>query len=56
MNMYLGQRCHVQNVGYGTIVVIADEWIRVEIDGQVSRWYAASQVEPLPTYPAGGNL
>jgi hypothetical protein len=50
---YLGQRCHVISVGFGTIVDIRnDGWLRVEMDAGVARWYATDTVELLATYPA----
>jgi hypothetical protein len=51
---YLGQRCHVNGVGFGTIVDLQPGYLRVEIDAGVARWYRLDkQVELLATYPAG---
>lgn len=59
---YLGQRCHVEGVGFGTIVKIEEKpsvsgdtltSIRVELDAGGSSWYELADVELLETYPAG---
>lgn len=61
---YLGQRCHVEGKGFGTIIKLHLDRdtneppsgpiteVRVELDAGGSRWYALSLVELLPTYPA----
>lgn len=54
---YLGQRCHVEGQGFGTIVKIDTSnpvtLVRVELDAGVSHWYELSLVELIETYPAG---
>jgi hypothetical protein len=56
---YLGQRCHVEGKGFGTIVDIGDTLgkehlaVRVELDAGVSHWYSIDTIELLETYPAG---
>ena len=59
---YLGQRCHIEGVGFGTIIKIERKrsaggdtrmYIRVELDAGGSSWYELPDVELLDTYPAG---
>jgi hypothetical protein len=51
---YLGQRCHVNGVGFGTIVDLKPGEIRAEMDAGVARWYPLdTNVELLATYPVG---
>ncbi len=57
---YLGQRCHVEGKGFGTIVKLSyDEALRkpiarVELDGHASNWYELDKLELLgsPTFRA----
>jgi len=50
---YLGQRCHVNGVGFGTIVNLKPRWIRAEMDAGVAGWYPLDKdVELLATGPA----
>lgn len=55
---YLGQRCHVEGQGFGTIVALKVDHVtqkqiaRVELDARGSQWYDVDQLELLPTYPA----
>jgi hypothetical protein len=61
----LGQRCHVDGKGFGTIVKIREEYgnkdsfgklvlyVRVKLDAQESHWYKVEQLELLPPSPAG---
>ena len=53
---YLGQRCHVEGKGFGTIVKIREDknslgdpitWVRVELDARGSHWYELKQLELL---------
>jgi hypothetical protein len=49
---YLGQRCHVNGVGFGTIVDLKPGKIRAEMDAGVAGWYPLDKnVELLATYP-----
>lgn len=50
---YLGQRCHVEGQGFGTIIALKDNLARVELDARGSHWYEIEKLELLNTYPAG---
>lgn len=62
---YLGQRCHVEGQGFGTIVKLYEDkdsletirepitHVRVELDAGVSHWYELAQVELIETHHAG---
>lgn len=57
---YLGQRCHVEGKGFGTIVNLKFDYVlqkqiaRVELDGHASQWYEVDKLELLgaPTFRA----
>lgn len=54
---YLGQRCHIESQGFGTIIVLKlaeknGPLARVELDACGSRWFKVAELELLPSYPA----